>query len=85
MSGPMFRPMIRLKRVAALAFIACAAACAGKDDIVTDTSGGDGMPNVMSDTYAGTKAPPMDESRNVAAQDCSKAVETDRGNLRCSK
>ena len=79
----MFRPMSRLKLAAALALIGCAAACAGSDDIVTDTSGGYGMPNVMSDTYAGTKAPPMDESRNVAAQDCNKTVETDRGNLRC--
>lgn len=83
MSGPMFRPMIRLKLVAALAFIVCAAACAGRDDVVANTSDEYGMPNVMSDTYGGTKAPPMDESRNIANQDCNKAVVTDRGNLRC--
>ena len=75
--------MIRLKTAAALAFIGWVAACAGKDDIVTDTSGGYGMPNVMSDTYATAKPLPMDDSRKIVEQDCSKAVETDRGNLRC--
>jgi hypothetical protein len=72
--------MIPLKMAAAIALIACAAACAAPE---TDTSGGYGMPNVMSDTYARVKPLPMDDSRKIAEQDCSKAVETDRGNLRC--
>jgi hypothetical protein len=81
----MVRPsMIRLKLGAALALIACAAACAGSDsESGTDTSGGYGMPNVMSDTYATAKPPPMDPSRKIAEQNCSTTVETDRGNLRC--
>jgi hypothetical protein len=41
------------------------------------------MPNVMSDTYARVKPLPMDDSRKIVEQDCSKVVETDRGNLRC--
>jgi hypothetical protein len=29
------------------------------------------------------KAPPLDESRKVSEQDCSKAVDPQAGNLRC--
>ncbi len=29
------------------------------------------------------KAPPLDESRRVSAQDCSKPVDLQSGNLRC--
>jgi hypothetical protein len=34
-------------------------------------------------TYARVKPLPMDDSRKIAEQDCSKAVETDLGNLHC--
>jgi hypothetical protein len=74
--------MIRFRTAAAMALAGCAAACASGGP-VTNTSGGYGMPDVMSDTYVSEKAPPMEPGRKIVEQDCSKALETDRGNVRC--
>jgi hypothetical protein len=71
--------MIYLKTAAAIALIGCLAACAGG----YDTSGGHGMPSVTSDNYATPVSIPMDPSRRIAAQDCGRTIESDRGNLHC--
>jgi len=41
------------------------------------------MPSVMSDSYVTAQPVPMDPSRRVAEQDCSKALDFYRGNLLC--
>ncbi len=65
-----------------MALISCTVACARGGE-ATDTSGGYGMPNVMSDTYVSEKAPPMDPGRRIVEQDCSRAIDPYSGNILC--
>jgi len=41
------------------------------------------MPSITSDNYVAAKPLPLDPSRRIAEQDCSKAIEIDRGNILC--
>jgi hypothetical protein len=76
-----------------LVFVAAGAAAAGT------ASGGKGKVGSVADSARGSsgggggsagralndprKAPPLDESRKVSEQDCSKPVDPQAGNLRC--
>ena len=68
---------MHFKVAAAIVLIGCIASCA------SESPGGYGMPSVMSDSYVTAEPAPMDPSRRIAEQDCSKALEFDRGNLLC--
>ena len=37
-----------------------------------------------AETYGAIKAPPMEPTRKVNDQECSKPVVSDRGNIRCN-
>ncbi len=68
---------MQFKTAAAIALVSCTAACAGSD------TSGYGMPSITSDNYVAAKPLPLDPSRRIAEQDCSKAIEIDRGNILC--
>ena len=72
------RTTLHFRKAAAIVLIGCNAGCAGND-----TAGGYGMPSVMSDTYATAKPLPMEPSRTINEQDCSKEIVFDRGNILC--
>lgn len=65
-----------LETAAAIALICCTASCASRDSM--------GNYGVTAERYGAVKAPPMDPTRTVNDQDCSKPVVSDRGNLRCN-
>jgi hypothetical protein len=68
--------MMHFKAVAGVVLIGCTVSCAssGPSDV---------MPGVVSDTYATVKAAPLDATRKIAEQDCSKPIDFDRGNILC--
>ena len=72
--------MIHFNVATMIALAISAAGCAS-----TDSSAGYGMSSTGSVRTAGVsaKAPPMDATRKIAEQDCSKAVDFEGGNLRC--
>ena len=72
--------MAHIKAGAAIIFLICTASCANYE--TTDSYG---MPrtSMSSSTYAREKPAPMDASRKIAKQDCTKPVVVDHGNLLC--
>jgi len=69
--------MAHFKAASAIFLISCTASCANSEP------GGYGMPSVTADSYATAKQLPLDPSRRIAEQDCSKPIDFDRGNVLC--
>lgn len=72
--------MTLVRTVAAIAVLVSTASCA--DNGMTDSYG---MPRISreSSIYERSKPGPMDPTRKIDEQDCTKPVVVDQGNLLC--